>query len=162
MPILHKLTATQVRNTKVGKYNDGAGLWFQKRADGGGQWFLRVTVHGRRREMGLGSSTAVSLKEARELADKWRAVTRGTDRFGGYTSRRAPHSPCWCTFGPRGYHPVRAGRDFRFSRIPARAARRLLNSLDWQEVGEETKEPEATGLQRAEFRYAGVYEAPQV
>ena len=47
-----------------------------KRQDGGAQWFLRVTVHGRRREMGLGSVSEVSLKEAREAAEKYRAMVR--------------------------------------------------------------------------------------
>lgn len=37
---------------------------------------LRVTVHGRRREMGLGSFSDVTLKEAREAAEKWRALVR--------------------------------------------------------------------------------------
>nr|WP_210340037.1 site-specific integrase [Brucella melitensis] len=59
-----------------GKHNDGAGLWLHKRPDGGGQWILRVTIHGRRREMGLGSALEVSLKEAREAAEKWRAMVR--------------------------------------------------------------------------------------
>ncbi|MHA7826912.1 MAG: tyrosine-type recombinase/integrase [Roseovarius sp.] len=76
MPALHKLTATQVKNAKPGKHSDGAGLWLHKRQDGGAQWVLRVTVHGRRREMGLGRLSDVSLKEAREAADRWRAVVR--------------------------------------------------------------------------------------
>ena len=37
---------------------------------------LRVTAHGRRREMGLGSFEYVSLAEARQAAAKWRAVAR--------------------------------------------------------------------------------------
>jgi hypothetical protein len=37
---------------------------------------LRVAIHGRRREMGLGSASAVSLKEARETAEKWRVSVR--------------------------------------------------------------------------------------
>ncbi len=73
---LQKLTAIQVKKSKPGKYADGGGLWLVKRADGGGQWVLRVTVYGRRREMGLGSLEAVSLKEARETAEQWRAVVR--------------------------------------------------------------------------------------
>ncbi len=77
MPALHKLSAVQIRNANPGKYNDGGGLWFHKRKDGGGQWFLRVTVHGRRREMGLGSVGEVGLKDAREEAQKWRAVAKG-------------------------------------------------------------------------------------
>lgn len=73
---LNKLNAPKVRTCAPGKYSDGGGLWLHKREDGGGQWFLRVTVHARRREMGLGSMVDVSLKEAREAAEKWRAKVR--------------------------------------------------------------------------------------
>jgi len=73
---IHKLSAITAKNAPPGKHNDGAGLWLHRRDDGGGQWFLRVTIHGRRREMGLGSATEVSLKEARQAAEKWRAVAR--------------------------------------------------------------------------------------
>lgn len=73
---LNKLSALAVKNAPVGKYADGGGLWLHKREDGGAQWVLRITVHGRRREMGLGSSSAVSLKEAREAADRYRAMVR--------------------------------------------------------------------------------------
>lgn len=76
MPAQHKLTATQVKNAKPGKYSDGAGLWLHKRDDGGAQWVLRVTIHGRRREMGLGRLADVSLKDAREDAERWRAMVR--------------------------------------------------------------------------------------
>lgn len=76
MPTQHKLTASHVKNAKPGKHSDGAGLWLHKREDGGAQWVLRVTVHGRRREMGLGRLADVSLKEARETAERWRAVLR--------------------------------------------------------------------------------------
>ncbi|WP_375633500.1 Arm DNA-binding domain-containing protein, partial [Bartonella sp. MM97QHHN] len=53
-----------------------AGLLLHKRKDGGAQWILRYTLHGRRREMGLGALRDVSLKQARELATRWRAVLR--------------------------------------------------------------------------------------
>lgn len=80
MPTLHKLTAIKIKSAPPGKYSDGGGLWLQKRPDGGAQWVLRVTVHGRRREMGLGRLSEVSLKEARDEADRWRTVSRqGTD-----------------------------------------------------------------------------------
>jgi len=72
----HKLSALAVRSLPPGKYSDGAGLWLHRREDGGGQWFLRVTIHGRRREMGLGSVTEVSLKEARQSAEHWRGIAR--------------------------------------------------------------------------------------
>ena len=74
MVTLHKLTAIKVKKASPGKYSDGGGLWLHKRPDGGAQWVLRVSVHGRRREMGLGALAEVTLKEAREGADKWRAV----------------------------------------------------------------------------------------
>ncbi|PWE31225.1 integrase [Maritimibacter sp. 55A14] len=73
---LNRLSAAKVRSAPPGKYADGGGLWLNKRPDGGAQWILRVTVHGRRREMGLGSLQHVSLKEAREEAEKWRAIAR--------------------------------------------------------------------------------------
>ncbi|MAM25727.1 MAG: integrase [Rhodobacteraceae bacterium] len=76
MPAINKLTATKIRTAAPGKYNDGGGLWLHKRTDGGAQWFLRLTIHGRRREMGLGPLSEVSLKEARECASRWRAVKR--------------------------------------------------------------------------------------
>ncbi|MCK0172525.1 integrase arm-type DNA-binding domain-containing protein [Aliiroseovarius sp. S1123] len=76
MGVRYKLTATQIKHLRPGKYNDGGGLWLHKREGGAGQWFLRVTVHGRRREMGLGGLYDVSLAEAREEADRWRSVVR--------------------------------------------------------------------------------------
>ncbi|WP_298910110.1 site-specific integrase [uncultured Aliiroseovarius sp.] len=76
MPVLNKLTALKVKTASPGKYNDGGGLWLHKRADGGGQWFLRIQIHGRRREMGLGSLSEVGLKEARENAEHWRQIAR--------------------------------------------------------------------------------------
>jgi integrase len=58
----------------VGKHCDGAGLWLVKRDDGGAQWVQRVTVHGRRREMGLGGFPALGLANARKLSERWRNV----------------------------------------------------------------------------------------
>lgn len=69
-----KLTAAAVKNATPGKHEDGAGLRLIKRDGGSGQWVLRVTVHGRRREMGIGGIQSVSLKEARELAAQYRAM----------------------------------------------------------------------------------------
>lgn len=80
MPALNKLSAAFVKNAPVGKHGDGGGLWFHKRPDGGAQWFLRVSVHGRRREMGLGAFPDISLADAREAATRWRKVAKqGTD-----------------------------------------------------------------------------------
>jgi integrase len=69
-----RLTAGFLKSPPVGKHCDGAGLWLVKREDGGAQWVLRVTVHGRRREMGLGGYPALGLAAARKLAGRWRDV----------------------------------------------------------------------------------------
>ncbi len=70
----NRLSASFVKTAPAGKHCDGAGLWLVKRIDQGAQWILRVTVHGRRREMGLGGFPTVSLAEARKLAERWRSV----------------------------------------------------------------------------------------
>lgn len=72
----YRLSFAFVKSAPLGKHCDGAGLWLVKREDGGAQWFLRVTVHGRRREMGLGGFPGVSLAQAREAANHWRAVAK--------------------------------------------------------------------------------------
>lgn len=74
MRATNRLSAQFVKSAPVGKHCDGAGLWLVKREDGGAQWVLRVTVHGRRREMGLGGSPALGLADARKAADRWRKM----------------------------------------------------------------------------------------
>ena len=69
-----KLTALRVKSAGPGKLEDGQGLRFVKRAEGSGQWVLRFTVHGRRREMGLGGIDNVSLADARKLAANYRGL----------------------------------------------------------------------------------------
>ena len=69
-----RLTAGFLKLPPVGKHCDGGGLWLVVREDGGAQWVLRVTVHGRRREMGLGGYPSLGLAAARKLAGRWRDV----------------------------------------------------------------------------------------
>jgi integrase len=69
-----RLSAGFLKSPPVGKHCDGAGLWLVVREDGGAQWVLRVTVHGRRREMGLGGYPSLGLADARKLAQRWRDV----------------------------------------------------------------------------------------
>ncbi|MCM2560924.1 integrase arm-type DNA-binding domain-containing protein [Lutimaribacter sp. EGI FJ00015] len=72
----NRLSPAFLRKAPMGKYCDGAGLWLIVRNDGGAQWVLRVTVHGRRREMGLGGYPEIGLAKAREIADRWRAMAK--------------------------------------------------------------------------------------
>lgn len=71
-----RLTKKKTETSGAGKYGDGDGLWLHKRDVKKGKWILLVTVHGRRREMGLGAFPAVELKAARAEADRWREVVR--------------------------------------------------------------------------------------
>lgn len=75
-----KLTARQVATLAPGKYNDGGGLWLAVSNSGSRKWFMRVTINGKRREMGLGSLTDTSLKEARDKAAQARTqAAQGID-----------------------------------------------------------------------------------
>ena len=76
MRAINRLSAKAVSALGAGKYNDGAGLWLVKSDAESGKWVLRYTVHGRRREMGLGTIRSVSLKEVRQTAERWRAELR--------------------------------------------------------------------------------------
>lgn len=70
----NRLSAQFLKSAPVGKHCDGAGLWLIRRDDGGAQWVQRVTVHGRRREMGLGGYPALGLADARRLSERWRTT----------------------------------------------------------------------------------------
>ncbi len=74
------LSAQRVKNAGPGKYEDGNGLRLVVSPTGNKKWVLRITVAGKRREMGLGVYPSVSLAEAREKADAARdKVRKGHD-----------------------------------------------------------------------------------
>ena len=71
------LTALRVkREKKPGRYADGNGLYLHVSETGARWWLWRGTVHGRRREIGMGSARLVSLTEARDIARSWRRIAR--------------------------------------------------------------------------------------
>ena len=72
-----QLTAQFVKAIREpGKYQDGGGLMLVVRDSGGRQWVQRLMIQGRRRDIGLGSTDMVSLKEARGAAFANRAIAR--------------------------------------------------------------------------------------
>ncbi|UWQ14198.1 integrase arm-type DNA-binding domain-containing protein [Aliiroseovarius sp. M344] len=73
---LNKLSAAFIKHAPKGKYGDGGGLWLHKADKDRGKWVLLVTIHGKRREMGLGTLNDVPLKDAREQAGYWRGLVR--------------------------------------------------------------------------------------
>jgi hypothetical protein len=76
-----RLTAAKVKTAAPGKYHDGGGTGLFLRVDpnGGRFWIQRITIHGKRREIGLGGFPVVTLAEARDsaLANKRLAYTGG-------------------------------------------------------------------------------------
>lgn len=74
------LTARFVETvTAPGKYHDGHGLILRVQPNGARQWVQRITIRGKRCELGLGSPPAIPLATARELALK----NRGKAMMGG-------------------------------------------------------------------------------
>ena len=76
----HKLNAAHLRKFPPGRYADGGGLYLYVRHNGKAQWVQRITIHGRRRDLGLGPYPLVSLADARNAAlDNRRIVRAGGD-----------------------------------------------------------------------------------
>lgn len=71
------LTAQTVKNaTSPGKYFDGHGLYLRVDANGSRFWVQRITIRGKRSELGLGSPSLVPLAEARTAALENRKLAR--------------------------------------------------------------------------------------
>lgn len=74
------LSARRVETiTEPGKYFDGQGLFLRVAKNGARQWVQRITIQGKRCELGLGSPPAVSLADARRQA----LENRGKAMMGG-------------------------------------------------------------------------------
>ncbi len=75
-----KLTKAKCKAlTKPGLHGDGGGLYLSVKPTGGKSWCQRITIRGKRRDLGLGSFPLVSLDKARALA----ALNRATVADGG-------------------------------------------------------------------------------
>lgn len=70
----NRLSALAVRRAGPGRHADGGGLYLAVDDTGARRWVLRTTVHGKRREIGLGPVSLVPLAEARETARRLRKV----------------------------------------------------------------------------------------
>ena len=86
------LSATQVKALSVpGRYSDGGGLHLFITKAGRKSWVLRITIDGRRRDIGLGGYPSVSLARAREKSAEYRdVIAEGRDPVA---EKRAPAMP---------------------------------------------------------------------
>ena len=76
----NRLTDVVARQAAPGRHADGNGLYLFVRDTGSRHWVQRITIHGRRRELGLGPYPVVSLANARDVAlDNRRTVRDGGD-----------------------------------------------------------------------------------
>jgi len=106
-----RLSAIQVRTIKTpGRHPDGNGLYLVVEPTGSKHWVLRIMVQGKRRDIGLGGLSTVSLADAREDAYAKRKIARagGNPIEERLAARRimptfsdaahrvhAEHSPSW-------------------------------------------------------------------
>jgi integrase len=72
----NRLTPPAVRSMGPGRHADGGGLYLEVDQTGARRWFLRTMVQGRRKDIGLGPVSLVSLSAAREDARRLRKVAR--------------------------------------------------------------------------------------
>ena len=70
---LNQMTA---KSLGAGKHGDGQGLYLVKARKETGKWIVRLSMGGKRREMGLGRWPDVSIADARESAREARAQVR--------------------------------------------------------------------------------------
>ena len=103
------LTPAFVRNvSRAGRYCDGQGLYLDVRPTGSRGWVQRLTIRGRRTELGLGGFPLVSLKEAREKAFANRNLAReGGDPLAG--TRRTESLPTFAEATGKVWKQLRGG-----------------------------------------------------
>jgi integrase len=91
---IERLSAAKVSNAKPGMYCDGGGLYLQASLGADGEikksWIFRFALHGRERQMGLGSLHEISLAKARQKATDCREqVKEGIDPIDARNVSRA-------------------------------------------------------------------------
>jgi integrase len=88
---IEQLTSLTVgRLQEPGYYHDGLGLYLQVSSATSKSWIFRYTLHGKTREMGLGSFTDFTLAEARERARTQRKLLAdGADPIEAKRKREA-------------------------------------------------------------------------
>jgi hypothetical protein len=85
------LTVLSVKGAKPGRHADGKGLYLLVSPSASKSWVLRVQVDGRRRDIGLGSVSDLTLAEARERAAALRKAARtGLDPVAERDKDRRP------------------------------------------------------------------------
>ena len=87
-----RLTVAKLKALSTpGLHGDGGTLYVRVAPGGSKSWIQRLTIDGRRRDIGLGGVRFVTLREARELAfENQKLARRGGDPLGDKRRARAP------------------------------------------------------------------------
>ena len=137
------LTAAFVRHAAPGKYYDADGLYLRVDDSGAARWAWRGTVHGKRGDLGLGSTRFLSLSGARQKAFEFRKLARaGGDPRALRPARAVPtfaeaaetvvgiHEPGWKDGGKTAAQWRSSLRDYAMKRL----GRRRVSEIDTVDV----------------------------
>ena len=115
----HKLSALFVKKTnKPGKYSDGLGLYLIVEPTGSKRWEQRLTIKGKRCDLGLGSTKLVTLEEARLTAQS----NKKTAKDGG---------------DPRQFKKLQEGERLSFYEVTLSAHQVLAPTLKTEKYAEQ-------------------------
>ena len=105
--IMGKLTAAFVRSVaKAGRYGDGDTLFLRVTPSGSRSWIQRLTIEGRRHDVGLGPFPVVSLDKARRRAFENRVAI--ADGRNPLAEKRRAKSPTFAEAAERTLEATRA------------------------------------------------------
>ena len=87
-----KLTNSKIKALNLpGKFGDGGTLFLRVAPGGSKQWIQRITINGKRRDIGLGGWPIISLAEARDKAfENRRSVAHGRDPLAEKKRAKVP------------------------------------------------------------------------
>ena len=137
------LTAGFVRHAGPGKYYDADGLYLRVDGSGAARWAWRGTVHGKRVDLGLGSTRFLTLSGARQQAFEYRKLARaGGDPRALRPSPAVPtfaeaaetvigiHEPGWKDGGKTAAQWRSSLRDYAMNRL----GKRRVSEIDTVDV----------------------------
>ena len=104
-----------VPGDRVRMHSLGGGLILRVGKSGAGSWVQRITINGRRKDIGLGPTRTVSLDQAREWANlnKYRVLTGHPDAVVGITDMRHASSSTVPYFGEFARAVVESRQDLK-------------------------------------------------
>ena len=92
--VRNQLSAPQVRHAAPGRYVDGNGLMLYVKRSGARSWVQRLTVHGERIDLGLGSADPDSAEYVSLAQARWSARASSARAAATCSPRRRAAACC--------------------------------------------------------------------